>query len=85
MYLTDSTPSSSYQVLAHFDGNLVVVPIVYNFQAQQAHIKQAYGQVKYEARGAASRQHFGGVLRELLETHLFPDDVQRDRERRIHI
>lgn len=35
-------------MLAHFDGNLVVVPIVYNFESQRAHIKQAYGQVKNE-------------------------------------
>ena len=32
-------------VLAHFEGNLVVVPIVYNFEAMSAHAKQAYGQV----------------------------------------
>lgn len=46
MFLTRHAPSSSCQVLVHFDGNLVVVPIVYNFEAQRAHIKQAYGQVK---------------------------------------
>lgn len=32
-------------VLAHFDGNLVVVPIIYNFGAMKSHAKQAYGQV----------------------------------------
>lgn len=46
VFLTNNASSSSCQVLAHFDGNLVVVPIVYNFEAQRAHIKQAYGQVK---------------------------------------
>lgn len=34
-----------FQVLSHFGGNLVVVPIVYNFAGQRAHTKQAYGQV----------------------------------------
>lgn len=33
------------QVLAHFSGGLVVVPIVYNFEASAAHVVQAYGQV----------------------------------------
>ncbi|CAM9404457.1 unnamed protein product [Ectocarpus fasciculatus] len=32
-------------VLGHFGGNLVVVPIVYNFGSQRAHTKQAYGQM----------------------------------------
>ncbi|CAM9113857.1 unnamed protein product [Scytosiphon promiscuus] len=32
-------------VLAHFGGNLVVIPIVYGFEQLGAHIKQAYGQV----------------------------------------
>ncbi|CAM9332790.1 unnamed protein product [Ectocarpus sp. 6 AP-2014] len=32
-------------VLSHFGGNLVVVPIVYNFAGQRAHTKQAYGQM----------------------------------------
>lgn len=65
----NKTPSSSScQVLAHFDGNLVVVPIVYNFEAQQAHIKQAYGQVQKPKR-SASRQHQRVCLRVLETRH----------------
>lgn len=36
------------QVLAHFNGNLVVVPIVYGFERLAASAIQAYGQVKAE-------------------------------------
>lgn len=43
--VSDWNTAVKRQVLAHFNGNLVVVPIVYGFERLQAHAVQAYGQV----------------------------------------
>lgn len=44
--LPSSTGTLERQVLAHFGGNLVVVPTVHDFEWLEPHAIQAYGQVR---------------------------------------